>query len=495
MKKKNILKSLIAMVVSAFLVLTAVGCQAEPAPKPEIAPDPFTSVWGPGGEHIVTFSGDSAGHFAGEESEFILKLNNNSSEPWKVEYYLHLLDTDTILTEIAHDTVNVPAGLEPQIDIAVVFDEGLDGPYGLSLYTPTLEAQSVNTIWIGEKSAVSIGGWPSIASHPWLWPGSEDDKPDSVIDETVIQSAESFIKNSPTFVFDGIEGSLELINTGAYSERTISEGGPVGDITRGWELTYRFESRHAGYGDRTGEMLAQVVTPHEVNITIENGEVVSAMMDAQWDMINQEMVGSKYTEEAAGKTAEEFIKNSPTFTFDGIQESLEIVETLYPDIENAWQFVFHFESAHASYGDRTGQMLAEVITPHEAIITVEQGEIKNAVMDGKWDMVNQRMIDEIEISLAPIHEVEELFMKSFPVQIGVHTKGGLRNGCTTFRDAVVTREGDTINIGVTAQKPKDAICPAVYNFFEDNLNLGCDFTAGATYTLKVNDYITTFVAP
>ncbi|MDD4987246.1 MAG: hypothetical protein PHQ43_16035, partial [Dehalococcoidales bacterium] len=93
------------------------------------------------------------------------------------------------------------------------------------------------------------------------------------------------------------------------------------------------------------------------------------------------------------------------------------------------------------------------------------------------------------------HEVDVLFMESFPVQVGVHIQGGLRDGCTTFRDAVVTREGNTINIEITVQKPKDAVCPAVYNFFEENLNLGSDFTAGATYTLKVNDYITTFVAP
>jgi inhibitor of cysteine peptidase len=103
--------------------------------------------------------------------------------------------------------------------------------------------------------------------------------------------------------------------------------------------------------------------------------------------------------------------------------------------------------------------------------------------------------DEVEISLAPIHEVEVFFMESFPVQVGVYIKGGLRDGCTTFHDAVVTREGNTINIEVTTQHPKDTDCPPVYNFFEKNLNLGSDFTAGATYKLEVNDYTTTFLYP
>ncbi len=104
-------------------------------------------------------------------------------------------------------------------------------------------------------------------------------------------------------------------------------------------------------------------------------------------------------------------------------------------------------------------------------------------------------VDEIEINLAPIHEVDVRFMESFPVQVGVYIKGGLSDGCTTFHDAVVTRSGNTINIEVTTQHPKDKICTAVYTFFEKNLNIGSDFTAGTTYILKVNDYTTTFKMP
>lgn len=203
----------------------------------------------------------------------------------------------------------------------------------------------------------------------------------------------------------------------------------------------------------------------------------------------------RITEAQARQIAQDFVRNSPTFAFDGIDDTLQLVETIYPDMENTWQFVLHFESRHAGYGDRTGQMLAEVITPHVAVITVENGEVKSAVMDEKWDMISQEMLEEMEISLAPIHEVTVLFMESFPVQIGVHIKGGLRDSCTTFHDAAVTREGNAINIEVTTQRPRDAICAQVYGFFEENLNLGSDFTAGRTYTLKVNEYTTTFVAP
>ena len=71
--------------------------------------------------------------------------------------------------------------------------------------------------------------------------------------------------------------------------------------------------------------------------------------------------------EESRRIAEEFVRNSPTF-------------------------IFEFESRHAGYGDRTGQMLAQVITPHKASIGVEQGEIRSAVLDKKWDMINQKML-------------------------------------------------------------------------------------------------------
>ncbi len=104
-------------------------------------------------------------------------------------------------------------------------------------------------------------------------------------------------------------------------------------------------------------------------------------------------------------------------------------------------------------------------------------------------------VDDVEINLAPIHEVDVRFMESFPIQVGVNIKLGLSSGCTTFHDAVVTRSGNTINIKVTTQRPKDKICTAIYGYFDKNLNIGSDFTAGTTYTLKVNDYTTTFKMP
>ena len=116
-----------------------------------------------------------------------------------------------------------------------------------------------------------------------------------------------------------------------------------------------------------------------------------------------------------------------------------------------------------------------------------------AFSDTKQVIIKPQTPGNPEINLAPIHEVRVSLMKSNPPQIGVYIKGGLRDGCTTFHEMEITREGSTVNIRVTTQHPRDVFCPAIYTYFEKDLNLGSDFVTGTTYTLKVNDYTTTFV--
>jgi hypothetical protein len=240
-------------------------------------------VWGPGKDYVVTFTGNSIRHDAGESSEFILKLDNNSSNIWHGRYIIQLLDTDEIVMDIADETFSVPAGIEKEMVVTAEFPGDLDGSYGLSLYIPEREAQSIQTIWIGEKTGVAIGDWPSRATHPWLWP-------EISTEEEAKELAEDFVKTSPTFVFDGIEDSLKLTNIAAFTRKEISEDAPDSGEIKGWEFTYEFESRHAGYGDRTGEMLAQVITPHVAVITVEQDEIESAIMDSKWDMTKQELL-------------------------------------------------------------------------------------------------------------------------------------------------------------------------------------------------------------
>jgi hypothetical protein len=273
MKTRIILTIFLSLFTTIILILTISGCQQKSDPQSEIPPDPFVVVWGPGNEYVVTFIGDSAGHTAGEISEFTLKLDNNSSYSWQGEYFIDLLGNDKIVMEITHDTFEVPARIELEIVVSVELESTFDGPYGLSLYIPECEAQSIQTIWIGEKRTLDVDYWPSRVSHPWLWSESM-----MFTEDEARELAGNFVKNSPTFKFDGIEDTFQLVET-LYP-----------DIENAWQFIFQFESRQAGYGNRVGQTLLQVITPHEVVVTIEHGEVISALMDSKWDMIEQRML-------------------------------------------------------------------------------------------------------------------------------------------------------------------------------------------------------------
>lgn len=98
------------------------------------------------------------------------------------------------------------------------------------------------------------------------------------------------------------------------------------------------------------------------------------------------------TDEESKEIARNFVENSATYKFDGFD--LESRETMVMRCPYCWQFIFVFQSRAAGYGDRTGKMLAQVITPHITVVTVIEGEVKAALLDGNWDMVKQEMISE-----------------------------------------------------------------------------------------------------
>lgn len=90
------------------------------------------------------------------------------------------------------------------------------------------------------------------------------------------QVAEDFIENSTTFLFDGIQGSIKLISD--EKESPIS-------AFRAYVLHYEYQTSHPGHGDRSGQVLAQVITLHQATIMvdIDTLEVKIATCD-NWNM-------------------------------------------------------------------------------------------------------------------------------------------------------------------------------------------------------------------
>lgn len=85
--------------------------------------------------------------------------------------------------------------------------------------------------------------------------------------------------------------------------------------------------------------------------------------------------------------ADTFVRQEATFAYDGIAESFKSVGS------EGNTYTFTFECLHSGYGDRTGQMVLQAITPHTAVVTTLGGDtIVSAVLDGKWDMLAQKLI-------------------------------------------------------------------------------------------------------
>lgn len=104
-------------------------------------------------------------------------------------------------------------------------------------------------------------------------------------------------------------------------------------------------------------------------------------------------LASYYEDDAmiqAIQKARQFTILHPTFTFDGIRESLDvnlvsIIQTTMP----VYVVQAIFDSEHPGYGSRSGQVLKDALTHHTMIVMVSGNEIGSATVDGVWDEFNQ----------------------------------------------------------------------------------------------------------
>ncbi|MBU0962663.1 MAG: hypothetical protein KKD48_02035 [Nanoarchaeota archaeon] len=90
--------------------------------------------------------------------------------------------------------------------------------------------------------------------------------------------------------------------------------------------------------------------------------------------------------------SENFVKNSETYKFDGISESLQYTGYDQLDCNNCYNFRYEYDSSQIGYGNRQEQLLAQIITHHTIIINIENGQVISAIVDNKWDEINQKEI-------------------------------------------------------------------------------------------------------
>lgn len=109
---------------------------------------------------------------------------------------------------------------------------------------------------------------------------------------------------------------------------------------------------------------------------------------------NRQPVVESSDEQSGMEYSRQFVLDSSTYKYDGSDIRYAGMKTL--GCQGCISFTFTFTSNRAGYGDRTGQFVAEVDTPHQAVITVENGRITGGIIDGKWDMLKDEMIPGAE---------------------------------------------------------------------------------------------------
>jgi hypothetical protein len=114
---------------------------------------------------------------------------------------------------------------------------------------------------------------PESSAEVPVEPVMEESEQRNEIVGSVRAVARSWVEEqSPTYVFDGFD--LQFDGLRAEGDRFI--------------LTYNFSSRHAGYGERSGKILATIITPHTIEIQVEGDTVISAITDGTHDELEAE---------------------------------------------------------------------------------------------------------------------------------------------------------------------------------------------------------------
>lgn len=98
-------------------------------------------------------------------------------------------------------------------------------------------------------------------------------------------------------------------------------------------------------------------------------------------------VTSTCTREQACAMAMILIEKSPTFSYDGVRDSVQLVKAETPDNGQTWTIVYSYKTAHPGHGDRSHQQLAQVITAHTAEIIVTKCKITSAKCDKVFNLL------------------------------------------------------------------------------------------------------------
>ena len=139
------------------------------------------------------------------------------------------------------------------------------------------------------------------------------------------------------------------------------------------------ECANAGY---------QVMESYPRRCKTPDGKVFTEEVDIDKEEDEEEDV--KQSKQKAKQWVEQ---NAPTYVYDG--QDLQFIEERGLDLvgcEDCYEYEFEFTSRHAGYGNREGEMVAQVLTDHNIVVTVEDGNVTKAITDEKFDEMTGELL-------------------------------------------------------------------------------------------------------
>lgn len=133
----------------------------------------------------------------------------------------------------------------------------------------------------------------------------------------------------------------------------------------------------------------------DLKITIDatNNEETISMINGPLAGVDVKINLLKIRTPQAEDIAKRFVFSAPTFSYDGIPESVKVgAISILQSYPPKYVVPVHFDSQHGGYGDRTDQMVTQVITPHTIRVTIVNGMITSAIIDRTWDELKQLQI-------------------------------------------------------------------------------------------------------
>lgn len=193
--------------------------------------------------------------------------------------------------------------------------------------------------------------------------------------------------------FQAAEG---IVTQGDPQSTGYGQAGPktMAQIAKKSCLTGRLDRDESDDEDDDDDAVEEDETVEDLQARIKLLQDEIARLQAKIDeLLEDENTELENIDEARASAETWMEEQSPTYTYDGSDLELTGEEEI-DDV--TFEFTFEFQSAAAGYGDRTDQMLAQVITDHTTVVRVENNEVVSAITDEVYDELNDEMLEDNE---------------------------------------------------------------------------------------------------